>query len=115
MAVATAKLDDVAPARPARAVSRARAIKKFRWSILAPLIGLFGLVLAPVLFLQLYFSFHQWSIYLGSWWEAEFVGLDLFRDVFTDERFGYAILRSLAFAAGSTVGCFLLGFALAWL
>ena len=108
-------LADVAPPTSARAWSRARAIRRFRWSILGPLIALFALVLLPVLFLQLYFSFHQWTVYLGSWWEADFVGLDLFKEVFTDERFGWAIIRSLAFATASTVGCFLLGFALAYL
>jgi multiple sugar transport system permease protein len=69
----------------------------------------------PVLFLQLYFSLHQWTVYLGTWWEADFVGLELFQEVFTDDRFGYAVLRSLAFATGTTVGCFVLGFALAYL
>ncbi len=108
-------LADVAPPMSTRAWSRARAIRRFRWSILGPLIALFALVLLPVLFLQLYFSFHQWTVYLGSWWEADFVGLDLFKEVFTDERFGWAIIRSLAFATASTVGCFLLGFALAYL
>ena len=100
---------------PRASASRARAIRRFRWSILPPLIALFALVLLPVLFLQLYFSFHQWTVYLGSWWEAEFVGLDLFKEVLTDERFGWAIVRSLAFATGSTIGCFVLGFALAYL
>ena len=108
-------LADVAPPTSTRAWSRARAIRRFRWSILGPLIALFALVLLPVLFLQLYFSFHQWTVYLGSWWEADFIGLDLFKEVFTDERFGWAIIRSLAFATASTVGCFLLGFALAYL
>ena len=108
-------LADVAPQMSTREWSRARAIRRFRWSILAPLIALFALVLLPVLFLQLYFSFHQWTVYLGSWWEADFVGLDLFKEVFTDERFGWAIIRSLAFATASTVGCFLLGFGLAYL
>jgi multiple sugar transport system permease protein len=98
-----------------RAASRTRAIRRFKWSILAPLIALVAGVLLPVLFLQLYFSLHQWTVYLGSWWEAEWVGLDLFEEVFTDGRFGWAILRSLAFAAGSTLGCFVLGFALAYL
>ena len=98
-----------------RALSRTRAIRRFRWSILAPLIALIVLVLTPVLFLQLYFSFHQWTVYLGSWWDAEFVGLDLFQEVFTDPRFGWAVVRSLLFAVGSTIGCFLIGFALAYL
>jgi multiple sugar transport system permease protein len=98
-----------------RATSRRRAVRRFRWSILAPLIALFALVLLPVLFLQLYFSFHQWTVYLGSWWDAEFVGLDLFAEVLTDRRFGWAIVRSLGFATASTIGCFVVGFALAYL
>jgi multiple sugar transport system permease protein len=113
--VAAAGADKIPRRQSVREASRAGAIRRFRWSILAPLIALIGFVLLPVLFLQLYFSIHQWSIYLGSWWEADFVGLELFHDVFTDSRFGWAILRSLAFAAGSTVGCFLMGFALALL
>src|SRR5262245_32248093 len=109
----TAALD--APAAPTREASRARAIRRFKWSILTPLIILFGGVLVPVLVLQLYFSFHQWTVYLGSWWEADFVGLELFREVFTDDRFGWAVVRSLVFATVSTLGCFVLGFALALL
>src|SRR5262245_56210348 len=98
-----------------RQISRQRAVRRFKWSILAPLIALVLFLLAPVLFLQLYFSFHQWTVYLGSWWEAEFVGLDLFTEVLSDPRFGWAVLRSLAFATGSTIGCFVIGFALAYL
>jgi multiple sugar transport system permease protein len=83
--------------------------------LLLPLIAMFVLVLTPVLLLQLYFSFHQWTVYLSSWWDADFVGLDLFRDVLTDPRFGWAVVRSLAFATGSTIGCFVFGFLLAYL
>ena len=105
------------PARrtASREASRARGIARFKWTILAPLIAFFLLVLLPVLLLQLYFSFHQWTVYLGGWQDADFVGLEIFREVFTDARFGLSILRSLAFAAGSTIGCFLIGFALAYL
>src|SRR5215475_11342917 len=99
----------------ARSRSRRLAVRHFKLSLLLPLIALFAFLLMPVLLLQLYFSFHQWSVYLGSWSEADFVGLDLFREVLTDQRFGYAILRSLAFATGSTIGCFLCGFVLAYL
>jgi multiple sugar transport system permease protein len=98
-----------------RELSRTRGLKRFKWAILAPLIALFVLVLLPVLLLQLYFSLHQWTIYLGAWHEAEFVGLDIFREVLTELRFGWSILRSLAFAGGSTIGCFLIGFLLAYL
>ena len=115
MAVAAVSAAEAPPQAPARVVSRRRAIRLFKLSLLSPLIALFVFVLMPVLLLQLYFSFHQWTVYLGSWWEADFVGLDLFQEVFTDPRFGWAILRSLAFATGSTIGCFLFGFMLAYL
>jgi multiple sugar transport system permease protein len=111
-----AALTQAAAAPPSpRQRSRQRAITRFRWSILVPLLALLGFVLIPVLFLQLYFSFHQWTVYLGSWWEADYVGLELFAEVLTDPRFGWAVVRSLAFATGSTLGCFLIGFALAYL
>ncbi|MBX6329747.1 MAG: sugar ABC transporter permease [Pseudolabrys sp.] len=99
----------------ARTVSRQRAIRRFKLVLMTPLIALFLGLLTPVLLLQLYFSFHEWTVYLGSWWDAEFVGFDMFANVFTDPRFGWAIVRSLAFAAGSTIGCFLFGFLLAYL
>jgi multiple sugar transport system permease protein len=112
----TSLAEAAVPARhSAREASRSRAIRRFRWSILAPFIAMAVLILAPVLLLQLYFSFHQWTVYLGSWWDAEWIGLDLFEEVFTDPRFGWAIVRSLVFATGSTIGCFLIGFGLAYL
>jgi multiple sugar transport system permease protein len=107
--------DGVQPRSSTREISRRRAIKRFKWSILGPLIALMGFVLLPVLFLQLYFSLHQWTVYLGSWWDADWVGIDLFKEVLTDPRFGWAAVRSLMFATGSTIGCFLMGFALAYL
>jgi len=96
-------------------VSRSQAVRRFKWMILLPLVLMLFSLLAPVLLLQLYFSFHQWTVYLSSWCNADFVGLDIFESVFTDPRFGWAVLRSLAFAGGSTVGCFVLGFLLAYL
>jgi multiple sugar transport system permease protein len=105
-----------APSRSStRESSRRRAIQRFRWSILGPLMALIAAVLLPVLFLQLYFSLHQWTVYLGTWWDADWVGLDLFKEVLTDPRFGWAVVRSLVFATGSTLGCFVIGFALAYL
>jgi multiple sugar transport system permease protein len=115
MAVAASSTADRPALASPRAISRARAIKRFKLSLLLPLIAMFLFVLTPVLLLQLYFSFHQWTVYLGSWWDADFVGLDLFKDVLTDPRFGWAIVRSLAFATTSTVGCFVFGFMLAYL
>ena len=111
-------LTGVVPAEAAsgrREVSRRRAVRRFKWIILAPLLLLLFSLLTPVLMLQLYFSFHQWTVYLSSWWNADFVGFDIFQSVFTDPRFGWAVLRSLVFAGGSTLGCFVLGFLLAYL
>src|SRR5262247_1121390 len=99
----------------ARSRSRRLAVRHFKLSLLLPLIALFAFLLTPVLLLQLYFSVHQWTVYLSSWWDADFVGLDLFQEVLTDPRFGWAVVRSLAFATTSTFGCFVFGFLLAYL
>src|SRR5450830_1139848 len=115
MAVAALSAAEASLQVSPRAVSRRRAIRRFKLSLLAPLIALFAFVLMPVLLLQLYFSVHQWTVYLGSWWDADYIGLDLFKEVLTDPRFGWAVVRSLAFATGSTVGCFVFGFLLAYL
>src|SRR5664280_2452047 len=80
MTVAALSAAEVPSPAPKRVVSRRRAIRRFKISLLAPLFALFALVLIPVLLLQLYFSLHQWTVYLGSWWDADFVGLDLFKD-----------------------------------
>ncbi len=115
MTAAALSAADTSSQTSARVVSRQRAIKRFKLALMTPMIALFLCVLTPVLLLQLYFSFHQWTVYLGSWWDAEYVGLEMFEGVFTDPRFGWAVLRSLAFAGGSTVGCFVFGFMLAYL
>src|SRR5690349_23659566 len=94
---------------------RSHALRRFKWMILLPLVATLFSLLTPVLLLQLYFSFHQWTVYLSSWWNADFVGFDIFSSVFTDPRFGWAVLRSLVFAGGSTFGCFVVGFLLAYL
>ena len=99
----------------ARGMTQARAVRRFKWSVLSVFFALMAMVLVPVLFLQLYFSFHEYSIYLGSWWEAEFAALDIFGEVVTDPRLGAAVVRSLLFAGGSTLGCFVIGFGLALL
>src|SRR5512136_329790 len=115
MSVAAVSAPSVPLQASSRSLSRDRAIRRFRWAILGPFIALLVAVLMPVLFLQVYFSFHQWTVYLGSWWDADYVGTEMFESVFTDPRFGWAVVRSLAFATGSTIGCFVCGFALAYL
>lgn len=93
---------------------RSRGGAVFKWTLLTPFFALL-LFVAPVFLLQLYFSFHSWTVYLGSWWDAEFVWFDMFKEVVTDPRFGWSIVRSLLFAGASTLGCFLAGFGLALL
>ena len=95
-------------------MTRERGIRLFKWSLLSPLIML-ALFLLPIFALQLYFSFHSWTIYLSTWWDAEYVGFEMFQDVFTDKRFFWAMSRSFLFAGVSTLGCFVFGFALALL
>ena len=63
----------------------------------------------PVLFLQLYFSFRNGPSISGHG-RAEFVGLEAVHRVLTDPRFGWAVVRSLLFATGSTIGCFVIRF-----
>ena len=93
---------------------RSRGGAVFKWTLLTPFFALL-LFVVPVFLLQLYFSFHSWTVYLGSWWDAEFVWFDMFTDVLTDPRFGWSIVRSLLFAGASTLGCFVVGFGLALL
>jgi multiple sugar transport system permease protein len=95
-------------------MSRTKGIRIFKWSLLSPLIIL-ALFLLPIFALQLYFSFHSWTIYLSTWWDAEYVGFEMFQEVFTDKRFFWAMGRSFLFAGVSTVGCFIFGLALALL
>lgn len=119
----TAEATSDFPLRNKRETSRIRGIRRFKWAILTPFLALLLFILMPPLLLQVFFALNQFSIFdagdsdgLMSYFHAsEWVGLDLFRDVFTDVRFGAAIIRSLLFAAGSTLGCFIFGFALALL
>ncbi len=89
--------------------------RRYKWTIL-PVVALPVLFLAlPVIFFQIYFSLHQWTAYLGDWWQADFVGLDNFAEVLTDPRFYLSLGRSLVFAGASTILCLLIGFTLAYL
>ena len=89
--------------------------RRYKWTIL-PVVALPVLFLAlPVIFFQIYFSLHQWTAYLGDWWQADFVGLENFTEVLTDPRFYLSLGRTLVFAGASTILCLLIGFTLAYL
>ncbi|CAN0563435.1 unnamed protein product, partial [Laminaria digitata] len=112
-----------APRSTKREATRAQGIKRFKWAVLSPFLALMIFILGPALLLQGYFSFFSFSIFdagddlsFFSYFRAsEWVGLDLWADAFSDSKFGFAIFRSLLFSLGVTVGCFILGFALALL
>jgi multiple sugar transport system permease protein len=93
----------------------ARAPRRRRGSALVP-----WLFLAPALILFLYFkyipmaqgmwlSFFKVQPFLGDEW----VGLDNYRRVFTEEAFGRATLHTVMYAAGQTAGAVIVGFVLA--
>jgi multiple sugar transport system permease protein len=97
----------------ATAAERRRA-GYFRWAALLPLILMLAFLL-PVFLLQIYMSLTQWTAYLGPWWMASWVGLDLFKEVLTEGRFYLALWRSFLFAALSTAISLFFGFIVAWL
>src|SRR5262249_61569881 len=89
--------------------------RRYKWTIL-PIVAVPVLFLsAPVIFFQVYFSLHQWTAYLGDWWQADFVGLDNFAEVLHDPEVYWSLLRSLFFARASTILFFLVRFSLAFL
>lgn len=89
--------------------------RRYKWTIL-PIVAIPVLFLSlPVIFFQIYFSLHQWTAYLGDWWQADFVGLDNFAEVLHDPEFYWSLFRSFIFAGASTILCLLVGFTLAYL
>ena len=120
---ADATIDTTPAAGSKRERTRAQGIRRFKWAVLTPFLALMLFILMPALLLQGYFSFFAFSIFdagentgFSSYFEAsEWVGLDLWADALSDDKFGFAIIRSLLFATGVTVGCFILGFMLALL
>ena len=120
---ADATIDTTPVAGSKRERTRAQGIRRFKWAVLTPFLALMLFILMPALLLQGYFSFFAFSIFdagdntgFSSYFEAsEWVGLDLWSDALSDAKFGLAIIRSLLFATGVTVGCFIIGFALALL
>ena len=87
----------------------------FKRLSLAPLVVLVVLALAVPMGLMLYLSLHDWTVYLGPWWRAPFVGLGNFVDGLANARFWSAVARTFAFAAVSSTLSELLGLGLALL
>lgn len=85
--------------------SVARNYARIYWPFVAPA----GLVVAAVIVLPwaftLVMSVHEWKV--GS--DPLFVGLANYVRLFTDDRFGWAVLRTLYFTAGAVLFPMLLG------
>jgi multiple sugar transport system permease protein len=85
--------------------SVARNYARIYWPFVAPA----GLVVAAVIVLPWVFtlvmSVHEWKV--GS--DPLFVGLANYVRLFTDDRFGWAVLRTLYFTAGAVLFPMLLG------
>ena len=77
--------------------------RRYKWTILSIVAVPVLFLAAPIIFFQIYFSLHQWTAYIGDWWQAEFVGLENFADVLGDPRFYWSLARSLVFAGASTI------------
>lgn len=111
------------PRTSLREATRAQGVRRFKWTVLSPLIFLMLFILMPAFLLQGYFSFFSFSIFdagddtsfLSYFRASEWVGFDLWADALSDNKFAFAIIRSLLFAVGVTLGCFVIGFALALL
>ncbi|MEW9547879.1 carbohydrate ABC transporter permease [Nonomuraea sp. NPDC050783] len=95
-----------------------RRAKRVRWR--GPLVA--WLFLAPALLLFLYFKFIPMAV--GLWKSLfkvqtflgdEWVGLDNYRTIITDDEFASAIWHSVVLALGTTLGSIVLGLVLALL
>ena len=74
---------------------RGRNYARNYWPFLFPAgIVVFTVIVFPWIF-TLYMSVHEWKV--GS--ELAFVGLENYARLFTDERFGWAVIRTLYFTA----------------
>jgi len=103
----TLSADARAPAG-AQAVRRRNYARQY-WPFIVPAaVVVFAVILFPWIF-TLFMSVHDWHI--GG--ERSFVGLHNYYRMLTDERFGWAVLRTLYFTALSTFLPLILGIAAA--
>lgn len=92
-----------------------RQRRRYKWCVLTAVAIPVLFLAIPIIFFQIYFSLHQWTAYLGSWQDADFVGLANFAEVLQDRDFFWSLFRSFVFAGSSTVLCLVIGFTLAYL
>ncbi len=102
-------LDAGARARAGTGATRRRNYARQYWPFIVPAgIVVFAVILFPWLF-TLFMSVHDWHI--GG--DRTFVGLHNYARMMSDERFGWAVLRTLYFTALSVILPLVLGVAAA--
>ncbi|UFN49847.1 sugar ABC transporter permease [Roseomonas sp. OT10] len=92
------------PIATAPVARRRNYARHYGWFIVPAAVVVIGVILFPWIF-TLYMSAHDWKIGGGQ----TFVGLDNYRKLFTDERFLWAILRTLYFTALAVILPMVLG------
>jgi multiple sugar transport system permease protein len=94
-----------ARARAGAKVGRRRNYARQYWPFIVPAgLVVFAVILFPWIF-TLFMSVHDWHI--GG--DRTFIGLHNYHRMLTDERFGWAVLRTLYFTALSTILPVILG------
>jgi multiple sugar transport system permease protein len=97
------------PLAPAVATPRRRNYARRYWMFVVPAgVVVLSVILFPWLF-TLFMSTHDWKIGGGH----QFVGLENYRKLFTDERFLWSMVRTFYFTALAVVGPMVLGVAAA--
>jgi multiple sugar transport system permease protein len=100
---------NIAPMAPAVAKPHRRNYARKYWMFVVPAgVVVISVILFPWIF-TLFMSTHEWKIGGGH----NFVGLDNYKKLFTDERFLWSMVRTLYFTALAVVGPMVLGVAAA--
>ena len=82
--------DTIAAAAPPRAARARNYARRYGWFIVPAAVVVLAVIIFPWIF-TLYVSAHDW--HLGG--ERRWVGLDNYIKLFSDSRFGWAMLRTL--------------------
>ena len=81
--------DTIAAAAPPRAARARNYARRYGWFIVPAAVVVLAVIIFPWIF-TLYVSAHDW--HLGG--ERRWVGLDNYIKLFSDSRFGWAMLRT---------------------
>ena len=100
--------DTIAAAAPPRAARARNYARRYGWFIVPAAVVVLAVIIFPWIF-TLYVSAHDW--HLGG--ERHWVGLDNYIKLFSDSRFGWAMLRTLFYTLLAVIFPMVLGLAAA--